>query len=76
MLNVHLETPKNLNFIQRIELQKRLVEILAKKYVKDPTEANKYDLKNEIRILSSYEPEINIEAFLSPILDYDKIKLA
>lgn len=54
MLHVHLKTPKYLSLLQRIELQKKLIKILEKKHKENPTEANKHDLDNEIRILKIY----------------------
>ena len=58
MLRIHLETPKHLTLLQRIGLQKKLVQILSKKYKDYPTEANLHDLGNEKRILRGYEPEL------------------
>jgi len=61
MLNIHLETPKHLTMPQRIGLQKKLVQILSKKYKENPTEQNAKDLDNEIRIMKTYDPIIDID---------------
>ena len=57
MLYITIDRPEQLTLNQRIGLQKKLVEILTKKYAESPTPANANDLKNELRILKKYEPE-------------------
>ena len=60
MLYITIDRPEQLTLNQKIGLQKKLVEILEKKYAENPTESNKHDLNNEKRILKRYEPEINV----------------
>jgi len=72
MLHIYLETPKHLTLPQRIELQKKLVSILAKKYKENPTLPNLRDLNNEVRILKLYEPEIDLDNLLKPTMGYNK----
>mgnify|MGYP001573802386 CR=1 FL=1 len=60
MLYITVDRSEQLTLNQKIGLQKKLVEILTKKYAENPTLSNANDLKNELRILKKYGPKINV----------------
>jgi len=72
MLYITVDRPEQLTLNQKIGLQKKLVEILSKKHKNNPSKANLHDLNNEIRILKSYDSEINVDELLKPTMGYNR----